>query len=203
MQVVEKNKKRLFTYSWGTCQTSIGICSWCCQQRSFKRAWENFFLGGGQGGCEKKKIQKKTKGKKVQLCLETTFYFEDFQIQAPYSYQTAAYFLQNIKESIGILRTYATYVRKIGPRQHRIRKIGPRNKRRRRQQVGAGLKIAMAIDLCKKVAGSKLCKMMINDAISYIPTAYKKNKKNKITNKKVEAVMDTGVDDYLVNEWLN
>ena len=44
---------------------------------------------------------------------------------------------------------------------------------------------------------------MINDAISYIPTAYKKNKKNKITNKKVEAVMDTGVDDYLVNEWLN
>ena len=39
---------------------------------------------------------------------------------------------------------------------------------------------------------------MINDAIGYIPTAYKKTK-SKITNKKVEAVMDTGVDDYLVN----
>ena len=38
----------------------------------------------------------------------------------------------------------------------------------------------------------------MNDAIDYIPTAYKKIK-NKITNKKVKAVVDTGVDDYLVN----
>ena len=39
---------------------------------------------------------------------------------------------------------------------------------------------------------------MINDAIDYIPMTYKKLN-NKITNKKVQAVMDTGVDDYLVN----
>ena len=40
--------------------------------------------------------------------------------------------------------------------------------------------------------------MMINDAIDYILMAYKKLK-NKITNKKVKAMIDTGVDDYLVN----
>ena len=40
--------------------------------------------------------------------------------------------------------------------------------------------------------------MLINDAIDYIPTAYKENK-NKITNKKVRAVMNISVDDYLVN----
>ena len=39
---------------------------------------------------------------------------------------------------------------------------------------------------------------MINYAIDYIPTAYKKIK-NRITNKKVKAVMDTGVDGHLVN----
>ena len=39
---------------------------------------------------------------------------------------------------------------------------------------------------------------MINDAIDYIPTAYKRIK-NKITNEKVKAVMDTGVDNYFVN----
>ena len=39
---------------------------------------------------------------------------------------------------------------------------------------------------------------MINDAIDYIPMAYKKIK-NKIVNKKAKAVMNTGVDDYLVN----
>ena len=40
--------------------------------------------------------------------------------------------------------------------------------------------------------------MMINGAIDYIQTTYKKIK-NKITNKKVKTVMDTGVDNYLVN----
>ena len=91
-----------------------------------------------------------------------------------------------------------TYVRKIGPRQQRIRKIGPRNGQRRRQQAGAGLNLSTTLDLGRKAAESKLSKMMINDAIDYIPTAYKKIK-NKITNKKVKAVMNTGVDDYLVN----
>ena len=58
--------------------------------------------------------------------------------------------------------------------------------------------MATAIDLGKKSAGSKLGKMMINDALDYIPAAYKKNK-SKITNKNVKAVMNTGVDNYLVN----
>ena len=40
--------------------------------------------------------------------------------------------------------------------------------------------------------------MMINDTIDYILTAYKKIT-NKITNKKGKAVMNTSVDDYLVN----
>ena len=40
--------------------------------------------------------------------------------------------------------------------------------------------------------------MMINDAIDFVPTTYKKIK-NKITNKKVKAMMNMGVDDYLVN----
>ena len=41
--------------------------------------------------------------------------------------------------------------------------------------------------------------MMINDAIGYIPTTYKKIK-NKITNKNVKSLMNTGVDDYFVNK---
>ena len=56
----------------------------------------------------------------------------------------------------------------------------------------------MAIDLGKRAAGSKFGKMMINDAINYILIACKKIK-NQITNKKLKAVMNTGVDDYLVN----
>ena len=96
------------------------------------------------------------------------------------------------------VRIARTYVRKIGQRRQRIRNIGPRNRRKRRQQTGAGLDIAAAIDLGKRTAGSKLGKMMINDAIDYIPMVYKKIK-NKITNKKVKAVMDTGMDNYLVN----
>ena len=95
------------------------------------------------------------------------------------------------------IRIARTYVRKIGPRRQRIRRIGSRNSLRG-QQDSAGLDLSTAIDLGRKTAGSKLGKMIINDAIDYIPTAYKK-RKNKITNKKVEAVMNTGVDDSLVN----
>ena len=36
--------------------------------------------------------------------------------------------------------------------------------------------MATAIDLGNKAAGLKLGKMMINDALDYIPTAYKKIK---------------------------
>ena len=114
------------------------------------------------------------------------------------------YFLQNIKGfgrhalTPTRVRIARTYIRKTGPRWQRIRRIGTRNRQRRRQQVGAGLDLSTAIYLGRKAAGSKLGKMMINVAIDYIPTAYKKIK-NRITNKIVEAVMDTGVDDYLVN----
>ena len=56
----------------------------------------------------------------------------------------------------------------------------------------------MAIDLGRKAVGSKLGKMIINDAIDHIPATYKKIK-NKTTNKKVKLMMDTGVDNYVVN----
>ena len=72
------------------------------------------------------------------------------------------------------LRIRRTYVRKIKPRRQRIRKIGPRNQHRKRKQVDRGLDLSTAIDLVGRAAGSRLDKMMINDAIDYIPTAYKK-----------------------------
>ena len=96
------------------------------------------------------------------------------------------------------VRIVRTYVRKIGLRRQRIRRIDPRKRRRKRQQVGAGLNLSTAIGLGRKAAGSKLGKMIINAAIGYIPTTYKKIK-NKIITKRVQAVMDTGMDDYLVN----
>ena len=40
--------------------------------------------------------------------------------------------------------------------------------------------------------------MTINEAIDYIPAAYKKTN-NKTTNEKVKVVINTGVDEYLVN----
>ena len=92
------------------------------------------------------------------------------------------------------VRIVITYVQKIGPRRQRIRRIDPRN-RQRRQQAGGGLDMVF---LGRKAACSKLGKMMINDAKDYISTTYKKTK-NKITSKKVKAVMVTGVDNYLVN----
>ena len=107
------------------------------------------------------------------------------------------------------VRIARTYVRKIGPRRQRIRRIGPRNRQRRRWQAGTGLHLSTAIGLGRKAPGSKLGKMMTNDAIDYIQTAHK-NIKSKITNKKVKVVTDTGVDNYLVNrgieltgEWFN
>ena len=57
----------------------------------------------------------------------------------------------------------------------------------------------MAIGLGAKAAKSNLRKMIIKDAINYVPTVYKKviNKKKK--NKKARAVLDTGVGEYIVN----
>ena len=70
------------------------------------------------------------------------------------------------------VRIARTCVRKIGPRRQRIRRFDPRNKRTRRQQAATGLDLAMTIELVRRAAGSRLGKMMINDAIDTIPTAY-------------------------------
>ena len=43
---------------------------------------------------------------------------------------------------------------------------------------------------------------MIHDALDYISTAYKKLK-NKIKNKKVKAVLYTGINDYVVNKGID
>ena len=95
------------------------------------------------------------------------------------------------------VRTARTYVRKFGARRQRITKIGPRNRQRRRQQASTGFDLSTTLDLGRKAVRSKLNKMMINDAIDYIPTAYKKVNQNN--QQKVKAVMNTGVDDCLVN----
>ena len=97
---------------------------------------------------------------------------------------------ERLPERVKIRRTY---VRKTGPRRQRIRRIGSRN------QVGRALDLSMAIDLARRAAGSRLGKIMINNAIEYIPTAHKKIK-NKIKTKKVKAALDTGVDYYVVNK---
>ena len=54
------------------------------------------------------------------------------------------------------------------------------------------------MDLVRRETSSKLGKMIINVAIDYIPTDYK-NIKNKVRNKKVKSVLNTGIDDYVVN----
>lgn len=56
----------------------------------------------------------------------------------------------------------------------------------------------MAIGLGAKAAKSNLRKMIIKDAINYVPTAYKKVI-NKNKNKKARAVLDTDVGEYIVN----
>ena len=66
---------------------------------------------------------------------------------------------------------------------------------------GPRLDLSTAIDLGRSAAGFKLGKMMINDAVDYFSMAYK-IMKNKITNKKAKSVMETGVDDYFVNRWV-
>ena len=74
------------------------------------------------------------------------------------------------------VRIRRTYFWKIETRQQRIRRIGLWNELRKRQQVGRGLYLSTTIDLGRRSASSRLGKMMIHDAIDYIPTAYKKKK---------------------------
>ena len=130
-------------------------------------------------------LQKLPAPKQVQLPNSRVF-FAKYQMVARYALTPTC------------IRIAKTYVKKIGPRWQRIRRISPKNRQKRRQQAGAGLDLSTAIDLGRKATRSKFGKMMINDAIDYITTAYKRIK-NKITNKKVKAVMDAGVDNYLVN----
>ena len=104
--------------------------------------------------------------------------------------------------NLTLVRYARTYFRKIGLGRQRIRRIGPRDQRRRRQQAARGIDIATAFDLSEKAVGSKLGKMLINNAIDYIPTAYK-NINDKIRNKQVKAVFDTGINDYVVNKGID
>ena len=50
--------------------------------------------------------------------------------------------------------------------------------------------------------GSSAGQMIIKDAINALPTAYKKIK-SKIANKKVKVILNTGIDDYVVNKGVN
>ena len=81
-----------------------------------------------------------------------------------------------------------------------VRKIGPRRQRKRRQQAGRGLlpseaPLSSAFDLTKRAENSKLGKMIIKDAIIFVPTAYSKIKnrfKKKITKKQI-LVLETTI----------
>lgn len=90
-------------------------------------------------------------------------------------------------ETVGVRRTY-------------VRKIGPRRQQKRKNNVSRGMPtqdlISTAIGLETK------SKMIINDAIEYVPTAYKKLT-NKLKNKKARAVLDTEVGDYIVNRCID
>ena len=44
--------------------------------------------------------------------------------------------------------------------------------------------------------------MVIKDVINGLPTTHKKIK-SKITNKKAKAILNTGIDDYVVNKDVN
>ena len=75
-----------------------------------------------------------------------------------------------------------TYRRCIGPRRQRLRYFGPRRQRRRKQQPQQG----------KKAADTELGCMIVDDAVSLIPKAYKKLK-NKLFGKKNKAVSNTNI----------
>ena len=62
-----------------------------------------------------------------------------------------------------------------------------------------GIDLSRAIDLGKKAASSSVGQMIIKDAINAFPTAYKKIK-SKTTNKKAKTILNTGIDDYVVNK---
>ena len=51
--------------------------------------------------------------------------------------------------------------------------------------------------LWEKAATLKLGEVVIKDTVDYLPTAYKKLQ-NRITNKKVKTILDTGICDYVV-----
>ena len=66
-----------------------------------------------------------------------------------------------------------TYVRKIEPRRQHHRR-----KKQASRSPDSNM-IFSVIDLGRQAAGSRLGKMIIKDAVDYIPTAYKKIKNKK------------------------
>ena len=81
------------------------------------------------------------------------------------------------------MRIRRNYRGSVGPRRQRQRRIGPRRQRRRRQQQGAGIQnnlqnnLTKGLDHGKKAANTEVGQMIVDDAISLIPKAYKKLKK--------------------------
>lgn len=61
---------------------------------------------------------------------------------------------------------------------------------------------SMAIGIGTKAAKSNLRKMIIEDAIDYVLTTYKELT-NKIKNKKATAMLDAGVEEYIVNRGID
>ena len=57
-------------------------------------------IGIGKNNIWGENAVEKKEEKDIDICLGTKFCFQDFQICGAYSSQTAAYFLQNTKESI-------------------------------------------------------------------------------------------------------
>ena len=80
-----------------------------------------------------------------------------------------------------------TYGRSIGPRQQGLRYFGPRRQSRRREQPQQGTAIETnvirGLNIGKKAAGTELGRMIVDDAVSLIPKAYKKLKKSYLGKK--------------------
>lgn len=87
------------------------------------------------------------------------------RVQLPSSHVFFAKYQRVVRDGLPErVKIRKTQVTKIGHRRQRIQRIGPKNQRN----------IAMAIGLGKKVVGSRFGKMMINNAIDYIPTSANK-----------------------------
>ena len=185
----KKTKRRLFTYFWSNSKTTFGISSRCNRWWNFKWNWKKIF------GDKKRRRKRRTRTNNLLQRLHNLRGVQPPNGHVLFVKDERVHRHSIVPNQVRIARKNA---QKIGPSRKRIERLGLRNERKWRQQPGAGLNIATAIDIAKRAAGSKLAKMIIIYVIDYIPTAYKRIK-NRITKKKVKAVMNTAVNNYLVN----